>query len=50
MRLPSGCKYHPRCPYKQQICVDTVPPSLVLGGGRTSACHFAKEMLDGQLR
>jgi len=51
MRLPTGCKYHPRCPYKQvPICVDTVPASLELGGGRTSACHFAKEMLDGQLR
>ncbi|HZM79533.1 MAG TPA: ABC transporter ATP-binding protein [Candidatus Limnocylindrales bacterium] len=50
MRLPTGCKYHPRCPYKQNVCVDTVPASLELGGGRTSACHFAKEMLDGQLR
>jgi peptide/nickel transport system ATP-binding protein len=50
MRLPSGCKYHPRCPYRQQICVDVVPPSLVLGNDRTSDCHFAKEMLDGELR
>jgi oligopeptide transport system ATP-binding protein len=51
MRLPSGCKYHPRCPYmREPVCVDVVPPSLALGGGRTSACHFAKEMLDGELR
>jgi oligopeptide transport system ATP-binding protein len=50
MRLPSGCKYHPRCPYKQQVCVDVEPPSIPLGNDRTSACHFAKEMLSGELR
>jgi oligopeptide/dipeptide ABC transporter ATP-binding protein len=50
MRLPTGCKYHPRCPYVQRpICTDVVPPALDLGAGRTSACHFAKEMLDGEL-
>ncbi len=50
MRLPTGCKYHPRCPYvRRPICVETVPASLDLGAGRTSACHFAKEMLDGFL-
>jgi oligopeptide/dipeptide ABC transporter ATP-binding protein len=50
LRAPSGCAFHPRCPYVQQICRTDVPPSLALGNGRTSACHFAKEMLDGQLR
>jgi oligopeptide/dipeptide ABC transporter ATP-binding protein len=49
MRLPSGCKYHPRCPYVQPICQTDEPASLSLGGGRTSACHFAKEMLSGDL-
>lgn len=50
-RLPSGCKYHPRCPYmRPPICVDVDPPSLELGSDRTSACHFAKEMLDGELK
>lgn len=51
MRLPTGCKYHPRCPYvRPPLCIDVEPPSLELGQGRTSACHFAKEMLDGELR
>jgi peptide/nickel transport system ATP-binding protein len=49
MRIPSGCAFHPRCPYAQQICLTTVPESRDLGGGRTSACHFAKEVLDGTL-
>ncbi len=49
MRIPSGCPFHPRCPYAQPVCVDTVPPDHQLGGGRYSACHFAEEVLDGRL-
>ncbi|MET8308972.1 MULTISPECIES: ABC transporter ATP-binding protein [unclassified Micromonospora] len=50
MRIPSGCPFHPRCPYVQQVCVDAVPHDLVLGDGRTSACHFAQEVLDDSAR
>ncbi|MFD6666086.1 ABC transporter ATP-binding protein [Micromonospora chalcea] len=46
MAIPSGCPFHPRCPYVQQVCVDEVPHDLVLGDGRTSACHFAQEVHD----
>ncbi|MFB9237355.1 ABC transporter ATP-binding protein [Plantactinospora siamensis] len=46
MAIPSGCAFHPRCPYRRDVCADVVPPSLALGGGRTSACHFAQEVLD----
>ncbi|MEV0268531.1 ABC transporter ATP-binding protein [Hamadaea sp. NPDC050747] len=49
MRPPTGCAFHPRCQYAQDICVTTKPPLLDLGGGRTSACHFAKELLDGRI-
>ncbi|MGW4467210.1 ABC transporter ATP-binding protein [Micromonospora sp. NPDC004704] len=49
MRIPSGCPFHPRCPYAQQVCVDVVPENRNLGNGRTSACHFAQEVLDGRL-
>ncbi len=48
MRIPTGCPFHPRCPRAQQVCVDVVPDSQVLAEGRTSACHFAKEVLDGR--
>ncbi|TDC32426.1 ABC transporter ATP-binding protein [Micromonospora sp. 15K316] len=50
MRIPSGCPFHPRCPYVQQVCVDEVPHDLVLGDGRTSACHFAQEVRDDSAR
>ncbi|GAA3759783.1 ABC transporter ATP-binding protein [Micromonospora maritima] len=49
MRIPSGCPFHPRCPYAQQVCVDEVPHDLVLGDGRTSACHFAQEVHDDRV-
>ncbi|WP_051110392.1 ABC transporter ATP-binding protein [Longispora albida] len=47
LRPPSGCAFHPRCPMAQQVCQEKVPPSLNLGGGRTSACLFAEEILHG---
>ncbi|GHJ46035.1 ABC transporter ATP-binding protein [Catellatospora sp. TT07R-123] len=50
LRPPSGCAFHPRCRYAKDVCRTDVPASLNLGNGRTSACHFAKEMLDGTLR
>ncbi|MGW0811094.1 ABC transporter ATP-binding protein [Nonomuraea sp. NPDC002799] len=46
--LPSGCSFHPRCPYKQDDCVTTVPPLHEIGGGRNSACHYWREVLDGE--
>jgi peptide/nickel transport system ATP-binding protein len=49
MRIPSGCPFHPRCPYARQVCVDVVPAVQELGNDRTSACHFAQEVLDGRI-
>ncbi len=48
-RIPSGCPFHPRCPYAQQVCVTTEPPAVDLGGGRYALCHFAEEVADGRL-
>jgi oligopeptide/dipeptide ABC transporter ATP-binding protein len=48
-RIPPGCPFHPRCPVRQAICETDVPPSMDLGDGRSSACHFAHEVLDGRL-
>lgn len=38
---PSGCTFHPRCPYAQPICAAETPPLLQVGEDRASACHFA---------
>jgi oligopeptide/dipeptide ABC transporter ATP-binding protein len=41
--VPSGCPFHPRCPYAdlQGVCVTDRPPLIDLGAGHYSACHFA---------
>ncbi len=42
---PSGCRFHPRCPLREQlgapqICADEVPPLLPETGDHRVACHF----------
>jgi len=36
---PSGCHFHPRCPYSMKRCEHEVPVLKQLDGGRLSACH-----------
>ena len=35
---PSGCHFHPRCPYAKPECSLARPPLKDLGGGHLSAC------------
>jgi peptide/nickel transport system ATP-binding protein len=41
---PTGCRFHPRCKYIKDICVNEVPPYESIGGGRQVACHRWKEL------
>jgi peptide/nickel transport system ATP-binding protein len=36
--LPSGCRYHPRCPYAREVCTTERPDLYAAGGDRESAC------------
>jgi oligopeptide transport system ATP-binding protein len=36
---PSGCSFHPRCPYAKDICKAVEPPLIVGRGGHSVACH-----------
>jgi oligopeptide transport system ATP-binding protein len=36
---PSGCRFHPRCPYATEICSDVEPELIHHGGGHWAACH-----------
>ena len=50
LNKPSGCPFHPRCPYRQQRCEAEVPELRPLGD-RMVACHFAEELdLRGSLQ
>jgi peptide/nickel transport system ATP-binding protein/oligopeptide transport system ATP-binding protein len=35
---PSGCRFHPRCPFAQDDCVEGAFPLRPLGDGRATAC------------
>jgi peptide/nickel transport system ATP-binding protein len=41
---PSGCRFHPRCSYARQICIDKDPELESIGGGRSVHCHRWKEL------
>jgi peptide/nickel transport system ATP-binding protein len=41
---PQGCRFHPRCPYAQDICRNERPALEPAGDGRRVACHRAAEL------
>jgi oligopeptide transport system ATP-binding protein len=43
--IPAGCEFHPRCPFRQPLCLEKAPPLYNVDGGRQSACHFYEEVL-----
>ncbi len=49
INVPSGCRFHPRCPYAQEICVREIPEDRDMGDGHFVACHFAGELPEAQL-
>ncbi len=49
---PSGCKFHPRCPYATEECSSTEPELIPVGHEHTAACihsdqvHFERTVLE----
>jgi len=43
INLPSGCRFHPRCPFAKEICAKEEPQLLELYSGHQVACHLAKQ-------
>ena len=47
--FPTGCRFHPRCPYARDRCVEDLPELRRPEGwsvDHTAACHFTEEVLD----
>jgi len=49
--IPSGCRFHPRCPRVQEVCRKEEPELVEKGGGRAVRCYFpGKEGADTATR
>ncbi len=42
--MPSGCKFHPRCPYRREVCIEREPADEEVREGWLSRCHFWREL------
>jgi oligopeptide/dipeptide ABC transporter ATP-binding protein len=41
---PTGCHFHPRCPYAMDVCRATYPSTRLVAGNRAVACHLYPEV------
>ncbi len=42
--LPSGCVFHPRCQYAEEVCKVEVPELRSVGSGSIVSCHLAEKL------
>jgi peptide/nickel transport system ATP-binding protein len=42
--IPSGCRFHPRCPYATDLCNKQEPELRELKNGHYVACHYAEDL------
>jgi oligopeptide/dipeptide ABC transporter ATP-binding protein len=40
---PSGCRFHPRCPYAMDVCSEVEPEFKDYGDGHYAACHLLEQ-------
>ncbi len=40
--LPTGCKFHPRCPHATELCSQIAPAPVEVTPGHTVRCHLCK--------
>lgn len=47
---PPGCRFHTRCKFAEQICVEKEPMLEEYKDGHLVACHFAREIASNQMK
>ena len=45
-QMPQGCRFHPRCEYKQDICLKEQPPIMQTDEGHQVACWLCQKASD----
>jgi len=48
--VPTGCRFHPRCPMAKTRCTDEVPSFEAVSQCQKVACHFWKDGLHANLK
>jgi len=43
MHPPSGCRFHPRCEYRMDICDKKYPPMVKISDGHSASCWLLEE-------
>lgn len=41
--LPSGCRFHPRCPHAQERCSRDIPEMVLVGPEHWAKCHYCRK-------
>jgi peptide/nickel transport system ATP-binding protein len=47
---PSGCVFHPRCPFATEICRTDEPPLARYPNGHLAACHHPQNVTEAEIR
>jgi oligopeptide/dipeptide ABC transporter ATP-binding protein len=43
---PSGCRFHPRCPFVMDICREEIPPLETIEADQLAACWLYPSVLE----
>ncbi len=43
LNWPTGCRFHPRCPFAMDVCRQVEPPLIEVEAGHQVACHLYPE-------
>jgi oligopeptide/dipeptide ABC transporter ATP-binding protein len=46
--LPSGCRFHVRCPFKKPLCIEKAPTLEEVAPNHRVSCHFWQEVVGRQ--
>ena len=50
VHLPSGCTFHPRCPFAEELCAQEEPSMVAAGLHHGTRCHIVSGRIEGEMR